>query len=45
VKIVFRRSFAKDLKKIRQSALLQEVQTVLEQIEQSTSLHEGTGNI
>jgi len=40
VKIIFRRSFAKDLKKIRQSALLQEVQTVLEQIEQSTSLHD-----
>jgi len=39
VKIIFRRSFAKDLKKIRQNALLQEVQAVLEQIEQSTSLH------
>jgi len=40
VKISFRRSFAKDLKKIRQQALRQELQAVLEQIEQSTSLHD-----
>jgi len=40
VKIIFRRSFAKDLKKIRQNAILQEVQAVLEQIEQSASLHD-----
>ncbi|WP_129628276.1 type II toxin-antitoxin system RelE family toxin [Candidatus Oscillochloris fontis] len=40
MKLIFRRSFAKDLKKIRKNTLRQEVQTVLEQIEQSTSLHD-----
>jgi hypothetical protein len=40
VQIVFRRSFAKDLKKTRQKALRQEVQAVIEQIEQIAVLHE-----
>ncbi|MFV9506246.1 MAG: type II toxin-antitoxin system RelE family toxin [Oscillochloridaceae bacterium umkhey_bin13] len=40
MKLIFRRSFAKDLKKIRQKTLLQAVQAVLEQIEQSISLDE-----
>lgn len=40
MKVIFRRSFAKDLKKIRGKALRQEVQAVLEQIEQSTTLHD-----
>lgn len=38
MKVVFRRSFAKDLKKIRRKALLQEIQTIIEQIEQSSTL-------
>jgi mRNA interferase RelE/StbE len=38
VKVAFRRSFAKDLKKIRQKTLLQEIQAILEQIEQSSTL-------
>jgi mRNA interferase RelE/StbE len=38
VKVIFRRSFAKDLKKIRQKALRQAIQAVLEQLEQSPSL-------
>jgi len=40
VQVIFRRSFAKDLKKIRRKALRHEVQAVLEQIEQSTSLYD-----
>jgi len=40
VKVIFRRSFAKDLKKIRRKALRQELQAVLEQIEQSTTLYD-----
>lgn len=40
MKIIFLRSFAKDLKKIRQNTLRQEVQAVLEQIEQSETLHD-----
>jgi mRNA interferase RelE/StbE len=40
VKVIFRRSFAKDLKKIRRKALRQEVQAVLEQLEQSTTLYD-----
>jgi len=40
VQVIFRRSFAKDLKKIRRKALRQEVQAVIEQIEQSTTLHD-----
>ncbi len=40
MQVIFRRSFVKDLKKIRQKALRQEVQAVIEQIEQSTTLHD-----
>jgi mRNA interferase RelE/StbE len=40
VQVIFRRSFVKDLKKIRQKALRQEVQAVIEQVEQSTTLHD-----
>jgi mRNA interferase RelE/StbE len=40
VKVIFRRSFAKDVKKIRGKALRQEVQAVIEQLEQRTSLHD-----
>jgi len=40
VKLVFRQSFVKDLKKIRMIALRQQLQAVLEQIEQSNSLHD-----
>lgn len=40
MKVSFRRSFAKDLKKIRGKALRHEVQAVIEQLEQRTSLHE-----
>ena len=40
MRVSFRRSFAKDLKKIRRKALRQAVQAVIEQIEQGTSLHE-----
>ena len=40
MKVIFRRSFAKDLKKIRRKALRQELQAVLEQIEQSTTLYD-----
>ncbi len=39
MQVIFRRSFAKDLKKIRRKALRQEVQAVIEQIEQSTTLY------
>jgi mRNA interferase RelE/StbE len=38
VKVIFRRSFAKDLKKIRQKTLRQAIQAVIEQLEQSPSL-------
>jgi mRNA interferase RelE/StbE len=40
VKVSFRRSFAKDLKKIRSKSLLHDVQDVIEQLEQRPSLHE-----
>ncbi len=40
MQVIFRRSFAKDLKKIRRKALRQEVQAVIEQIEQSTTLYD-----
>ncbi len=40
MKLVFRQSFVKDLKKIRMIALRQQLQAVLEQIEQSNSLHD-----
>jgi mRNA interferase RelE/StbE len=40
VKVIFRRSFAKDLKKIRRKALRQDVQDVIEQLEQRTSVHD-----
>jgi len=40
VQVIFRRSFAKDLRKIRRKALRQEVQAVIEQIEQSTTLYD-----
>lgn len=40
MKVSFRRSFAKDLKKIRSKALLHAVQDVIEQLEQRQSLHE-----
>ena len=40
MKIIFRRSFAKDLKKIRRKSLRQEVQAVIEQIEQITNLYD-----
>jgi mRNA interferase RelE/StbE len=40
VQVIFRRSFVKDLKKIRRKALRQEIQAVIEQIEQSTTLHD-----
>jgi mRNA interferase RelE/StbE len=40
VQVNFRRSFVKDLKKIRRKALRQEIQAVIEQIEQSTTLHD-----
>ena len=40
MKVIFRRSFAKDLKKIRRKALRQEIQAVLEQIEQSATVYE-----
>ena len=36
--VIFRRSFAKDLKKIRQKALRQAIQAVIEQLEQRSSL-------
>jgi len=40
VQVIFRRSFVKDLKKIRRKALRREIQAVIEQIEQSTTLHD-----
>ena len=40
MQVIFRRSFAKDLKKVRRKALRQEVQAVIEQIEQSTTLYD-----
>ncbi len=40
MQVIFRRSFAKDLKKIRRKALRQEVQAVIEQSEQSTTLYD-----
>lgn len=40
MKIIYRRSFARDLKKIRGKTLRQEVQAVLEQIEQCTTLYD-----
>jgi mRNA interferase RelE/StbE len=40
VKVIYRRSFAKDLKKIRGEALRQELQAVLEQIEQCSTLYD-----
>jgi mRNA interferase RelE/StbE len=40
VQVIFRRSFANDLKKIRRQALRKEVRAVIEQIEQSTSLYD-----
>jgi len=40
VQVIFRRSFAKDLRKIRRKALRQEVQAVIKQIEQSTTLYD-----
>lgn len=40
MQIVFRRSFAKDLKKVRRKAVRQEVQAVIEQVERSEKLHE-----
>jgi mRNA interferase RelE/StbE len=40
VQVIFRRSFAKDLRKIRRKALRQAVQAVIEQIEQSTTLYD-----
>jgi mRNA interferase RelE/StbE len=40
MQVIFRRSFAKDLKKIRRTALRKEVQAVIEQIEQSTTLYD-----
>ena len=40
MKVIFRRSFAKDLKKIRRKSLRQEVQAVIGQIEQITNLYD-----
>lgn len=40
MKVIFHRSFAKDLKKIRRKALRQEIQAVIEQLEQSTTLYD-----
>ncbi len=40
MKVLYRRSFAKDLKKIRGKTLRQEVQAVLEQIEQCATLYD-----
>ena len=40
MQIIFRRSFAKDVKKIRQKVVRQEVQAVIEQIERSTTLYD-----
>ena len=40
MKVIFRRSFAKDVKKIRRKSLRQEVQAVIEQIEQISNLYE-----
>jgi mRNA interferase RelE/StbE len=38
VKIVFKRSFAKDLKKVRRQTLRDQVQAVIEQVEQENDL-------
>jgi mRNA interferase RelE/StbE len=40
VQVVFRRSFAKDLKKVRRKALRQEVQAIIEQVEQIVNLYD-----
>jgi mRNA interferase RelE/StbE len=40
VKAIFRRSFAKDLKKIRRRALREDLQAVIEQIERATTLYD-----
>lgn len=40
MQVIFLRSFAKDLKKIRQKTLRREVQLVIEQIEQCTNLYD-----